>query len=119
MSPGPSCADWGGTAGHPTGDPASANDSGLFMLLFGLVALSLAPGVPVMLTRATYGLLFVALPLLAIAAFGDSGGLAKGARWFAAVGEVVAWYAAPAALAHWPTALPGRAAGRCGVTATG
>jgi hypothetical protein len=36
----------------------------------------------------------------------------------AAVSGAVAWYAATAALAHWPTALPGRAARR-GVTATG
>ncbi|MGW0705180.1 GPR1/FUN34/YaaH family transporter [Streptomyces sp. NPDC002643] len=105
---------WGVTADGS----ASANAGGLFMLLFALVALSLALGTSVTLARATYALLFVALLLLAIAAFGDSEGMAKAAGWFAAVGGLVAWYAATAALAHWPTVLPKRAAGR-GVTATG
>ncbi|MFI6486576.1 acetate uptake transporter [Streptomyces sp. NPDC050564] len=98
----------------------SANAAGLFLLLFALVALSLtvaASGAST-LVRGTYGLLFVALLLLAIGQFGDSSGLAKVAGWFAAAGGLLAWYGATAALANWPTALPGRAAGR-GVTATG
>lgn len=98
----------------------SANAAGLFLLLFALVALSLtvgASGAPT-LARATYALLFVALLLLAVGQFADSGGLAKVGGWFAVAGGAVAWYAATAALAHWPTAVPGRAAGR-GVTATG
>ncbi|WP_371660160.1 GPR1/FUN34/YaaH family transporter [Streptomyces sp. NBC_00280] len=98
----------------------SANAAGLFLLLFALVALSLTLGASAAapLTRGAYGLLFVAMLLLAISAFGESGGLAKVGGWFAAAGGLVAWYAATAALAHWPTVLPRRAAGR-GVTATG
>lgn len=97
----------------------SANATGLFLLLFALVALTLtagASGAP-LFVRGTYALLFVALLLLAVGQFGDSEALAKAGGWFAAAGGLLAWYAATAALAHWPTALPGRAAGR-GVTAT-
>ncbi|MCX4454282.1 acetate uptake transporter family protein [Streptomyces sp. NBC_01340] len=107
---------WGVTAGTQM----SANATGLFLLLFALVALSLtaaASGAST-LVRGTYALLFVSLLLLAIGQFGDSSGLTKAAGWFAAVGGLLAWYGATAAMAHWPTALPGRAAGR-GVTATG
>ncbi|MFI1437757.1 GPR1/FUN34/YaaH family transporter [Streptomyces fructofermentans] len=98
----------------------SDNAAGLFLLLFALVALSLTAGAPAAapLTRGVYALLFVAMLLLAVAAFGDSEGLAKTGGWFAAAGGLVAWYAGTAAPAHWPTAMPGRAAGR-GVTATG
>ena len=98
----------------------SANAAGLFLLLFALVGLSLTLGASgaAQLTRGAYGLLFVAMLLLAIAQFGDSDGLAKVGGWFATAAGAVAWYSATAALAHWPTALPGRAAGR-GVTATG
>jgi succinate-acetate transporter protein len=98
----------------------SANAAGLFLLLFALVALSLTLGASASapLTRGAYALLFVAMLLLAIAMFGSSDGLAKVGGWFAAAGGLVAWYAATAALAHWPTAMPRRAAGR-GVTATG
>lgn len=107
---------WGVTADTQM----SANAAGLFLLLFALVALSLtaaASGAP-MLVRGTYALLFVSLLLLAVGQFGDSSGLAKAAGWFAAVSGLLAWYGATAAMAHWPTTLPGRAAGR-GVTATG
>jgi succinate-acetate transporter protein len=65
-----------------------------------------------------HGLLFLAMLVLAVASFADSSSLAKVGGWVAAVSGAVAWYAATAALAHWPTALPGRAAGR-GVTAAG
>lgn len=92
----------------------SANAAGLFLLLFALVALSLTLGASAasQLTRGTYALLFVALLLLAVGQFGDSEGLAKVGGWFAVVSGLVAWYTATAALAHWPTALPGRAADR-------
>ncbi|QQM43156.1 acetate uptake transporter [Streptomyces liliifuscus] len=98
----------------------SDNAAGLFLLLFALVALSLTLGASAAapLTRGAYGLLFVAMVLLAVARFGDSAALAKVGGWFAVVGGLAAWYAATAALAHWPTAMPRRAAGR-GVTATG
>ncbi|TGB06471.1 GPR1/FUN34/YaaH family transporter [Streptomyces sp. MZ04] len=109
---------WGSTADVK----ASANAAGLFLLLFALVTLSLTLGAPggAALARGTYGLLFVSLVLIAVALFGDSAGLAKAGGWFAAVGGLLAWYGATAALADWPTALPGRGrpAGR-GVTATG
>ncbi len=102
------------------GGTVPADAAGLFLVLFALVALSLALGAPAAspLVRGVYGLLFVALLLLAVARFGDSAGLAQVAGWFATVSGLLAWYAATAALAHWPAALSGRAAGR-GVTATG
>lgn len=103
------------------GDLASGNAKGLFLLLFALVALSLALGASGAgtLTRAMYGLLCLAMVLLAVASFGGGGGLAKAGGWVAVVGGLVAWYSATAALAHWPTVRFGRAAGRGGVTATG
>lgn len=50
--------------------------------------------------------------------FADNDGLAKVGGWFAVAAGAVAWYAATAALAQWPTALPRRAARR-GVTVAG
>ncbi|MEI5103921.1 GPR1/FUN34/YaaH family transporter [Streptomyces sp. PmtG] len=97
----------------------SENAAGLFLLLFALLALTLtaaSSGSP--LVRGTYALMFVALLLLAVARFGDGEGLAKAGGWCAAASGLLAWYGATAALANWPTALPGRPAGR-GVTATG
>ena len=107
---------WGVTADAQV----SANAAGLFLLLFALIALTLTLGASggAALARGTYGLLFVSLVLIAVAQFGDNAGLAKAGGWFAAVGGLLAWYGATAALANWPTALPGRPAGR-GVTATG
>jgi uncharacterized protein len=96
----------------------SANAAGLFLLLFALVALSLTLAGGDQLGQGAYGLFFVSLLLLAIAVFAENDGLAKVGGWFAVAAGAVAWYAATAALAHWPTALPRRAAGR-GVTATG
>ncbi|AXE86117.1 GPR1/FUN34/YaaH family transporter [Streptomyces sp. Go-475] len=100
------------------GAEVSANAAGLFLLLFALVALSLTLAGGDQLGQGVYGLFFVSLLLLAIAAFAENDGLAKVGGWFAVAAGAVAWYAATAALAHWPTALPRRAAGR-GVTATG
>ncbi|MCF1595923.1 GPR1/FUN34/YaaH family transporter [Streptomyces muensis] len=96
----------------------SANAAGLFLLLFALVALSLTLAGGDQLGQGAYGLFFVALVLMAIAGFAGNDGLTKVGGWFAVAAGAVAWYAATAALAHWPTALPRRAAGR-GVTATG
>ncbi|MGX2997069.1 GPR1/FUN34/YaaH family transporter [Streptomyces sp. JNUCC 64] len=98
----------------------SQNAAGLFLLLFALVALSLTAGAPAdaLLVRVAYGLTAVALLLLAVGRFAESGALGETGGWFAAVGGLVSWYAATAALANWPTALPRRAAGR-GVTAAG
>ncbi|MFD5336028.1 GPR1/FUN34/YaaH family transporter [Streptomyces hawaiiensis] len=97
---------------------ASGNEAGLFLLLFALVALSLTFAGGDQLGRGVYGLFSVSLLLLAIAVFAENDGLAKAGGWFAVAAGAVAWYAATAALAHWPTAVPRRAAGR-GVTATG
>ncbi|MFJ9814477.1 GPR1/FUN34/YaaH family transporter [Streptomyces sp. NPDC101151] len=96
----------------------SANGAGLFLLLFALVALTLTLAGGDTLGQAMHGLLFLAMLLLAVAQFADSSSLAKVGGWVAALGGALAWYAATAALAHWPTTLPRRAAGR-GVTATG
>ena len=96
----------------------SADAAGLFLLLFALVALTSTLAGGDQLTQGTYGLFFVSLVLLAIAQFATSGSLAKAGGWFAVAAGAVAWYAATAVLAHWPTVLPRRAAGR-GVTATG
>ncbi|WP_210591229.1 GPR1/FUN34/YaaH family transporter [Streptomyces sp. GESEQ-35] len=96
----------------------SANAAGLFLLLFALVALSLTFAGGDQLGQGMYGLFFVALVLMAIANFADNDGLTKVGGWFAVAAGAVAWYAATAALAHWPTVLPRRAAGR-GVTAHG
>ncbi|MFH8494346.1 GPR1/FUN34/YaaH family transporter [Streptomyces coeruleorubidus] len=96
----------------------SGNEAGFFLLLFALVALSLTLAGGEQLGQVVHGLFFVALLLMAIAEFAGNDGLAKVGGWFAVAAGAVAWYAATAALAHWPTALPRRAAGR-GVTATG
>ncbi|MEU5123968.1 GPR1/FUN34/YaaH family transporter [Streptomyces asoensis] len=100
------------------GTQASDNAAGLFLLLFALVALSLAVAGGDRLGRAAHGLFCVGLVLMAVARFADSGSLTKAGGWFAVAAGAVSWYAATAALAHWPTALPRRAA-RPGVTATG
>ncbi|MET7603409.1 GPR1/FUN34/YaaH family transporter [Streptomyces avermitilis] len=106
---------WAVTAGSRLSD----NAAGLFLLLFALVALSLTLGAAGgILDQGTYGLFFVSLLLLAIAHFAGNDGLGRIGGWFAVAAGAVAWYAATAALAHWPTALPRRAAGR-GVTAAG
>ncbi|MFI7013515.1 GPR1/FUN34/YaaH family transporter [Streptomyces sp. NPDC050164] len=97
---------------------AAGNEAGFFLLLFALVALSLTLAGGEQLGQVVYGLFFVALLLTAIAEFAGNDGLAKVGGWFAVAAGAVAWYAATAALAHWPTVLPRRAAGR-GVTATG
>jgi succinate-acetate transporter protein len=100
------------------GSQVSANAAGLFLLLFALVALTLTLAGGDQLGQAAYGLFFVSLLLMAIAHFAGNDGLTEVGGWFAVAAGAVAWYAATAALAHWPTALPRRAAGR-GVTATG
>jgi succinate-acetate transporter protein len=105
---------WAVSAGGQTSD----NAAGLFLLLFALVVLSLALAGGDLLGQGAYGLFFVSLLLLAVGRFADSTALAKAGGWFGVAAGAVAWYAATAALAHWPTALPRRAAGR-GVTATG
>ncbi|MFI9805950.1 GPR1/FUN34/YaaH family transporter [Streptomyces sp. NPDC052301] len=96
----------------------SAHAAGLFLLLFALVALTLTLAGGDTLGQAVHGLLFLAMLVLAVAQFADSSVLTKAGGWVAVASGAVAWYAATAAVAHWPTVLPRRAAGR-GVTATG
>ncbi|MET7284395.1 hypothetical protein [Streptomyces sp. NPDC005573] len=96
----------------------SEHAAGLFLLLFALVALTLTLAGGDLPGRVTHGLLFVSMTLLAVAAFAGSSPLVKAGGWAAVASGAVAWYAATAAPAHWPTAFPRRAAGR-GVTATG
>lgn len=103
---------WAVSAGAP------GNEAGFFLLLFALVVLSLTLAGGEQLGQVVHGLFFAALLLTAIAEFAGNDGFAKAGGWFAVAAGAVAWYAATAALAHWPTALPRRAAGR-GVTATG
>ncbi|MFE1951240.1 MULTISPECIES: GPR1/FUN34/YaaH family transporter [Streptomyces] len=110
------------TWGVGAGDAVSANAVGLFLLLFALLALTLtlAAGGAGTFVRGTYGAMFVALVLLALAEFGDSSGLAKAGGWVAVLAGVLAWYGATAPVAGLRMAWPGRgrAAGR-GVTAAG
>ncbi|MGW1063446.1 GPR1/FUN34/YaaH family transporter [Streptomyces aureus] len=105
---------WAVSAGAQVSD----NAAGLFLLLFALLVLSLTLAGGDTLGQGAHGLFFVSLLLLAIGRFADSTGLGKAGGWFSVAAGAVVWYAATAALAHWPTALPRRAAGR-GVTATG
>ena len=105
---------WAVSAGAQVSD----NAAGLFLLLFALVALPHPAAGGHQLPRGTYGLFLVALVLMAVARFAGNDSLTKAGGWFAVAAGAVAWYAATAAMAHWPTALPRRAAGR-GVTAPG
>ncbi|MFE1234995.1 GPR1/FUN34/YaaH family transporter [Streptomyces sp. NPDC059442] len=108
---------WGTGVG---GDAGSSEAAGLFLLLWALLALTLtvAASGSGLLGQGVYGLLCVALLLLGTGALMDNGGLAKAGGWVAAVAGLAAWYGATAAVAHWPTSVGRRAAGR-GVTATG
>ncbi|MGP3950248.1 acetate uptake transporter [Streptomyces sp. 7N604] len=108
------------TWGRAAGVEASAEASGLFLLLFALLALTLTLGAASggRLTQAVYGLLFVSLVLLGIGQFAGNDGLTQVGGWAGALSGAAAWYSATAALANWPTALPGRAANR-GVTVSG
>ncbi|MEU4873291.1 GPR1/FUN34/YaaH family transporter [Streptomyces sp. NPDC021608] len=105
---------WAVSAGASVSD----NAAGLFLLLFALVALSLTLAGGDQLGQAAYGLFCVGLVLMAVARFAGSDGLTKAGGWFAVAAGAVAWYAATAALAHWPTTISRRAA-RPGVTAAG
>ncbi|MQY13888.1 hypothetical protein SRB5_40440 [Streptomyces sp. RB5] len=101
---------WGSAAGTQV-DP---NAAGLFLLLFALIALTLtlASNGAGLLTQAVYGLLFVGMLVLAIAQFADNADLTKVGGYAAALSGLAAWYTATAAIAHLPTALPRRSAGR-------
>jgi succinate-acetate transporter protein len=89
------------------GGRISDNAAGLFLLLFALVALTLTLGAAGgVLDQGTYGLFFVSLVLLAISVLADNDALGKTGGWFAVAAGAVAWYAATASLAHWPTTVP-------------
>ncbi|MEW1635710.1 GPR1/FUN34/YaaH family transporter [Streptomyces sp. NPDC093801] len=99
------------------GTAVSGEAAGTFLVLFAMLALTLtlaAASGP--FGQGVYGLLTLALVLLATASFADSAGLAKAGGWVAAVSGLLAWYGATAALAHWPMAF-GRPAGRGAVAA--
>ncbi|WP_371750442.1 acetate uptake transporter family protein [Streptomyces sp. NBC_01283] len=83
----------------------AANAAGLFLALFALLALSLVVGTRAEspFLRGTYGLLFLALLLLASAQFADSLPVAKAAGWVTAVAGAAFWYSATASLGNWPT----------------
>ncbi|RSS83885.1 GPR1/FUN34/YaaH family transporter [Streptomyces sp. WAC06614] len=94
------------------GDKVSHHAAGTFLVLFALLALTLAVSAPGgLFGQGVHGLLFLALLLLATGAFLDNGALGKAGGWVAAVTGLLAWYGTTAALAGWPTAL-GRASGR-------
>ena len=81
--------------------PSGKNAAGLFLILWALIALSLAAahwggGA---LVRGVYGLFTVALVLLAISTFGGSDTVGKIGGWVAAVAGLLAWYGATSALA--------------------
>jgi succinate-acetate transporter protein len=81
---------------------AGKNAAGLFLLLWALLALTLtaAGWHSGRLSQGVYGLLTVALVLLAIATWASSDGLGKAAGWVAAVSGLLAWYTATAALTN-------------------
>ncbi|AQT72609.1 MULTISPECIES: GPR1/FUN34/YaaH family transporter [unclassified Streptomyces] len=96
----------------------SADAAGTFFVLFALLGITLTVGAASgLFGQGVYGLFTLSLLLLAIGAFADNSMLAKAAGWAAAVGGLLAWYGATAALAHWPMAF-GRA-GRGGAVAAG
>ncbi|WP_406861105.1 GPR1/FUN34/YaaH family transporter [Streptomyces sp. HUAS MG47] len=107
------------TWGTAAGDPSSAEATGVFLLLWALLALTLTMSAKGsgLFGQGVYGLLFVSLLLSGVASMAGNDGLGKAGGWVAAVAGLAAWYGATAAVANWPTSL-GRAAGR-GVTATG
>ena len=108
-----------------TGATVAAEVTGLFMIMWALLALSLAlagwqQGA---VTQVAFGLLTIAMLLFGLAAFTDSSGLGKAGGWFAAGAGVVAWYGATASLTNatwgrkalpavsWRLAAPRRHAG--------
>ncbi|MGW4896858.1 acetate uptake transporter [Kitasatospora sp. NPDC004240] len=77
---------------------AGKNAVGLFLLLFALLALTLAlagwnSG---LFARGVYGLLTVALVVAAVGAFNESAGITKVSGWVAAAAGLVSWYWATA-----------------------
>lgn len=91
-------AAWAAGAGSAGGK----NAAGLFLLLWTLLALTLAAASwqSGLFSRGLYGLLTVSLLLASIGTFASSGGLVKAAGWLAAVAGAISWYWATAALTN-------------------
>ncbi|MGW6913558.1 acetate uptake transporter [Kitasatospora sp. NPDC054939] len=89
-------AAWSQAAG------TSKNAAGLFLLLWALLALTLALASwnSGLFSRAVYGLLTVALVLAALGVLNESGGLGKAAGWVAAASGAASWYWATANLTN-------------------
>ncbi|WP_418957228.1 GPR1/FUN34/YaaH family transporter [Streptomyces tritici] len=102
------------TWGTAAGGEASAEATGLFLLLWALLALTLTMSAKGggLFGQGVYGLLFVSLLLSGVAAMAGHDGLGKAGGWVAAVAGLAAWYGTTAAVAGWPTSLarPGRKA---------
>ncbi|MFF2325566.1 MULTISPECIES: hypothetical protein [unclassified Streptomyces] len=83
---------------------------GLTLLAFGIGHTGVVDGVTaadaVSLAQGTYALLFLALLLLGVGQFADSGSLGWAGGRLATVSGPAARYGATAAPAHWLTALP-------------
>ncbi|MBW5481515.1 GPR1/FUN34/YaaH family transporter [Streptomyces bambusae] len=94
------------------GDKVSEHAAGTFLVLFAMLALTLAASAPSgLFSQGVYGLLFLSLLVLAVGSFAGVGGLAKAGGWVAAVAGLMAWYGTTAALANWPVSL-GRSGSR-------
>ncbi|MEY9948236.1 acetate uptake transporter [Kitasatospora sp. GAS1066B] len=92
-------AVWAAGAGSMAG---GKNAAGLFLLLWALLALTLAVASwqAGLFGRGLYGLLTLSLLLAAIGTFGSTSGLVKVAGWLAAVAGLISWYWATAALTN-------------------
>ncbi len=91
-------AAWAAGAGGAGGK----NAAGLFLLLWAMLALTLAAASwqSGLFSRGVYGLLTLSLLVAAIGTFAGSGGLVKTAGWLAAVSGLVSWYWATTALTN-------------------
>ncbi|MCC9309172.1 acetate uptake transporter [Kitasatospora sp. RB6PN24] len=78
------------------------NAAGLFLLLWALLAITLAAAgwQSGMFSRGVYGLLAVALVLNAVGTLGSTGWVVKLAGWIAAAAGLVSWYWATAVLTN-------------------
>ncbi|MDH6138003.1 succinate-acetate transporter protein [Kitasatospora sp. MAA4] len=84
------------------GSGGSKNAAGLFLLVWTLLALTLAAASwhSGLFSRGVYGLLTLSLLVAAIGTFDSSGGLVKAAGWLAAVAGAISWYWATATLTN-------------------
>ncbi|WP_441250032.1 acetate uptake transporter [Kitasatospora sp. McL0602] len=80
----------------------SKNAAGLFLLVWALLALTLAVASwqSGLFSRLVYGLLTLSLLLNATATLASNGGLAKTAAWIAAASGLFAWYWAATSLTN-------------------